>query len=41
MKGGLWGGRRAAQGWEAVWDEGDGGEKDEVQRCRLSESDVG
>lgn len=30
-----------AQGWEAVWDEGDGGEKDEVQLCRLSESDVG
>lgn len=30
-----------AQGGEAVWDEGDGGEKDEVQLCRLSESDVG
>lgn len=36
-------GERAAeaQGWEAVWDEGDGGEKDEEQLCRLSESDVG
>lgn len=30
-----------AQGWEAVWDGGDGGQKDEVQLCRLGESDVG
>lgn len=30
-----------ARGWEAVWDEGDGGEEDEVRRCRLSEGDVG
>lgn len=30
-----------AQGWEAVWDDGDGAVKGEALLCRLSEGDVG